>query len=455
MSKTKTMWVCQECGHVEHKWQGSCSACTRWNTFEQILEVKDKNKKFASKTDFAKPVLIQDVSLQGFERLKTDWVEFDRLMGGGVVTGSLNLLGGQPGIGKSTLMLQLAFSFAKKGLIVLYVCGEESTEQTSLRAKRLGIGAEKIYLLNETVFSNIKAQVDLLKPHILIIDSAQIVYKEDLPSAPGSIAQVKEIAIECMHLAKGLNITTFLIGHVTKTGDLAGPRVLEHIVDVVLDFDGDSHHGYRMLRSSKNRFGPTEEIVVFQMESSGLKEIKNPSMLFLEERRKETPGSVIVSTLEGSRALLVEVQALITKTYYPTPTRKSTGIDPNRLALILAVLEKKMHYPLYNQDVFVSMMGGMKVFEPGVDLGVLLAVASSFKGLYLCSKTVVMGEVGLNGELRSTIRSESRIKEAIHMGFSRVILPKRNTKGLSKELTSKIQILEAETVEEVIFSLFG
>ncbi|MBM3192243.1 MAG: DNA repair protein RadA, partial [Chlamydiae bacterium] len=347
----------------------------------------------------------------------------------------------------------LASSFAKQGLIVLYVCGEESAEQTSLRAQRLGLRTEKIYLLSETLFSNIKAQVDHLKPDILIIDSAQIVYKEDLVSAPGSVVQVKEIAVECMHLAKGSKITTFLIGHVTKSGDLAGPRVLEHIVDTVLDFEGDCQHGYRLLRSSKNRFGPTEEVVVFQMDAHGLKEVHNPSLIFLEERRKESPGSMVIATLEGSRALLVEVQALVTRSFYPTPIRRSTGVDQNRLALLLAVLEKKMKYPLYSQDVFVSVTGGMKVIEPGIDLGILLAIASSYQSRILSSKTVVLGEVGLNGEMRSVLRVESRLKEAIHMGFTKCILPRRNMKGLAAEFKSKIELCPIDSVEEAMEAL--
>lgn len=455
MSKQTIKWACSGCGHVQSKWSGSCLGCSAWNTFEEMLDVKPSKQRFATRSDLAKPILIQDVSLLGFDRISTAYNEVDRLMGGGVVCGSLTLVGGQPGIGKSTLMLQLASSFSKQGLTVLYVCGEESAEQTSLRAHRLGIHADKLYLLNETLFSNIKAQVDLLKPDILIVDSVQIVYKDDLPSAPGSVVQVKEVAMECMHLAKGSKVTTFLIGHVTKTGDLAGPRILEHIVDTVLDFEGDCQHGYRLLRSSKNRFGPTEEVVVFQMDSKGLKEINNPSLVFLEERRKESPGSIVMATLEGSRALLIEVQALITRSFYPNPIRKSTGVDQNRLALLLAVLEKKMKYPLYSQDVFVSVTGGMKVIEPGIDLGILLAIASSYQSRVLSGKTVALGEVGLNGEVRSVLRIESRIKEAIHMGFTNCILPKHNMKGLQQELKDKIKLCPVGNVEEAMEQLLG
>ncbi|MEI8300673.1 MAG: DNA repair protein RadA [Chlamydiota bacterium] len=455
MSKQTVKWACSACGHVQSKWSGSCLGCSAWNTFEEMLDIKASKQRFTTRADLAKPILIQDVSLLGFDRIATGYHEVDRLMGGGVVCGSLTLVGGQPGIGKSTLMLQLASSFAKQGLMVLYVCGEESAEQTSLRAHRLGIHADKVYLLNETLFSNIKAQVEVLKPDILIVDSVQIVYKDDLPSAPGSVVQVKEIAMECMHLAKGSKVTTFLIGHVTKSGDLAGPRILEHIVDTVLDFEGDCQHGYRLLRSSKNRFGPTEEIVVFQMDSMGLKEVKNPSLVFLEERRKESPGSVVMATLEGSRALLVEVQALITRSFYPNPIRRSTGVDQNRLALLLAVLEKKMKYPLYSQDVFVSVIGGMKVVEPGIDLGILLAIASSYQSKALSGKTVALGEVGLNGEVRSVLRIESRIKEAIHMGFVNCILPKHNMKGLQQEFKDKIKLCPVGNVEEAMEQLLG
>lgn len=455
VAKQTTKWACNACGNLQHKWSGSCQGCSNWNTLEEILEIKESKQKFISKPGVAKPVRISEVATKGFDRIHTAYPEFNRLMGGGVVTGSLTLVGGQPGIGKSTLMLQLSSAFAKQGLKVLYVCGEESAEQTSLRARRLGIDEETIYLLSETVFSNIKLQIDLIKPDVLIIDSAQIVYKDDLPSAPGSVVQVKEIAMECMHLAKGSCITTFLIGHVTKTGDLAGPRVLEHVVDTVLDFEGDSNHGYRLLRSSKNRFGPTDEVVVFQMNQYGLKEVANPSSIFLEERRKETPGSVIVATLEGSRSILVEVQALVTRSYYPTPTRKSTGVDANRLALLLAVCEKKLRYPLYSHDAFVSMMGGMKNSEPGCDLGIVLAIISSHLGVAVDGKTIAVGEVGLNGELRSVVRIESRIKEALHMGFSTMIVPKRNLKGLPQDLSTKMRLIGVDSLEEVVKVAFG
>jgi DNA repair protein RadA/Sms len=308
-------------------------------------------------------------------------------------------------------------------------------------------------LFSETNFSHIKLQIDQLKPDILIIDSIQIVYKSELTSAPGSVSQVRELATEFMHLAKGLGIATFLIGHVTKSGEIAGPKVLEHIVDTVLDFEGDRQHGYRMLRAVKNRFGPTDDIALFQMGVEGLKEVTNPSEAFLKERVKETSGSVIIPTIEGSRAILIEVQALVAASAFSTSTRKSTGLDQNRLALLLAVLEKRMAYPLHHSDVFVSVAGGMKIVEPAIDLGILLAIASSFCNKAIDPDTIVIGEVGLGGEVRSVSRIESRIKEAILMGFKRCVLPKRNLKGLSSALAQKIELKGIEFVEEAVNAL--
>ncbi len=456
MAKDKLQWVCDECGHAQAKWSGSCLSCKRWNTMHEMIIPKESKKVYLSKkTSTSKPILVKDVKQQSFQRVKSGFVELDRLMGGGVVRGSLNLLGGKPGIGKSTIMLQLATAFANQGLVVLYVCGEESIEQTSLRAQRLGSSVDNLYLLSETVFSSIKSSVDQLKPDVLIIDSAQIVYKDDLPSSPGSVLQVKEIAMECMHIAKENGIITFLIGHVTKSGDLAGPRVLEHLVDTVLDFEGDQKHGYRILRSSKNRFGPTDDIVIFQMKQAGLEEVKNPSLVFIEERKGEVPGSVVCPALEGSRSLLIEVQALVSKTAYPSPIRKTTGLDQNRLTLLLAVLEKRLKIPLYSSDVFVSIAGGIKIQEPGIDLAVLLAVASSFLSKPIDPSTAVTGEVGLNGELRSVSRIENRVKEAYHMGFDKLIIPKKCLSEISSDLLSKIKIHAIETIQEALSYSFG
>lgn len=454
MTKTKIAWVCRECGHSQIKWTGSCGGCQNWNTLLEEVQVEEKKQRFeAKKSQNAKPVRIRDVEIGAFKRICTQIGEVDRLFGGGIVEGSLILIGGEPGVGKSTLLLQLANALAKQGLTVLYICGEESTEQTSLRAQRLGVDHQNLYLLSETLFSSIRAQIDQLKPDVAIVDSVQIVYKGELPSSPGSVVQVREIATEFMHLAKGQGITTFLIGHVTKSGELAGPRVLEHLVDTVLEFEGDRQHGYRLLRAIKNRFGSTDEISIFQMKESGLAEVPNPSHAFLAERVKEIPGSAIVPGLEGARSFLLEIQALVTPTAFPTPSRRSTGLDQNRLALLLAVLEKRVGYQLHHCDVFVALAGGLKIVEPAIDLGILLAIASSFTNRSLPSDLIVLGEVGLGGEVRGVSRIETRLKEAIHMGFKKCILPKRNVKGLSPALTEKIQTIEVELVDQAIQSV--
>lgn len=397
-----------------------------------------------------KPLLIQEVPSDPLYRIKTGYQEFDRLVGGGIVIGSLNLIGGEPGVGKSTLLLQLSKQFADQGLVVLYICGEESVEQTSMRAKRLGISSERLYLYSEILFSQILLSVQELKPDILIIDSVQIVYKGEIPSSPGSVTQVKEIAMECMHLSKGQNITTFLIGHVTKSGDIAGPRVLEHIVDGVFEFEGDREHGVRLIRSIKNRFGPTDDVALFQMDEKGLKEVLNPSQVFLEERVKGAPGSVIIPTIEGTRPILVEVQALVAPSSFATSSRRSAGLDPKRLTLLLAVLEKKMAYQLHSLDVFVSIAGGIKISEPAIDLAILLAIASSYLGKAVSSHTIAIGEVGLGGEVRSVPRIESRLKEGINMGFKEACLSSKNMQGIGKNISSEIQLVGVKWVDEAI-----
>lgn len=451
--KQKSVWYCSECGHKQMKWSGQCPQCERWNTLSEELELPASSRRFEAAP--SKPVRLNEVSLMETPRILTHLREFDQLIGGGIVPGSLTLVGGDPGIGKSTLMLQLAHSLVKQGLTVLYVCGEESIEQTTLRAKRLGVDSDHLLLLNETNVSYIKTQVEQLAPDILIVDSIQIVYKGEISSAPGSVSQVREAATEFMHIAKSRSIATFLIGHVTKAGEIAGPRVLEHLVDTVLYFEGEKQHDYRMIRVVKNRFGPTDEIAVFQMQSKGLVEVNNPSLIFLEERMKGIVGSVIIPTIEGSRPILIEAQALVTETVFPTPSRRSTGLDQNRLALLLAVLEKRMGYQLFRCDVFVSIAGGMRISEPAIDLGVLLAIASSLRNRRIDPETTVVGEVGLGGELRTVSRLESRIKEAVHMGFRRCLVPKRNLKGISEELRKKIAIDGVEVVDEAVKALLN
>lgn len=450
VAKPKSVWYCAECGHKQFKWSGQCSQCSQWNTLHEEVSVAGSRRFEAQAVTTSRPMRVKEVCLGETPRIQTTLNECDRLLGGGIVPGSLILVGGDPGIGKSTLMLQISNSLAKQGLSVLYVCGEESVEQTTMRAQRLNIDNDNLLLLSETNFSVIKAYVDQINPDILIVDSIQIVYKAEISSAPGSVSQVRETATEFMHLAKGRGIATFLIGHVTKSGEIAGPRVLEHLVDCVLYFEGDKQQNYRLIRVIKNRFGPTDEIAVFQMQTSGLAEVPNPSQIFLEERRKEVIGSAVIPALEGSRAILIEIQALVTETVFSTPSRRCTGLDQNRLALLLAVLEKRMGYQIYRCDVFVSIAGGMRILEPGIDLGILVAVASSMRNRIIDAETTIVGEVGLGGEIRSVPRVESRIKEAINMGFQRCLIPKRNLKGLSEETQKKIKVVGIEFVEEAV-----
>jgi len=451
--KQKTNWECTSCGHVQPRWSGSCNMCNSWNSFVEQLVFQEKNQRFEAKDNtFIKPKKISEIDVSENHRLKTGISELDVLLGGGLVAGSLNLIAGEPGIGKSTLLLQLSNGLAKT-LKVLYICGEESLEQTSLRAKRLKIQNENLYLLNETLFSQIKIEIDNLKPEVIIVDSVQILYKAEIPSSPGSVVQVREIATEFMHLAKGRGITVFLIGHVTKNGEIAGPRVLEHLVDTVLEFEGDRQMGFRLLRSIKNRFGPTEDIVLFQMKETGLEQIENPSSAFLQQRVKEIAGSTIVPTIEGAKAILIEVQALVTNSVFPNPSRRCAGVDQNRLALLLAVLEKRVGYKLYSSDVFVSVAGGLKILEPAADLGIVIALASSFSNRIVSSDTAIIGEVGLGGEVRSVSRIETRIKEAINMGFKECIVPQKNLKDINKSLYQKINLIGVNMVNEAISKL--
>ncbi len=450
MSKEKKIWSCTTCGHNQSKWTGQCQSCREWNTFQEEIEFVVESR-FISKSQLpTKPVRVDEVPIDESPRMFTHLGELDHLLGGGLVPGSLSLVGGDPGIGKSTLLLQASHSLAKQGLTVLYVCGEESVSQTSLRARRLGVTSENLLLLSETNFTLIKKQIDEVSPDIVIIDSIQIIYKSEINSAPGSVTQVRETTTELMHLAKGRGISILVIGHVTKSGEIAGPRVLEHLVDTVLYFEGDRQHNYRLMRVVKNRFGSTDEIAVFQMAEGGLQPVENPSELFLEERMKGNPGSVIIPTVEGSRPILVEVQALVTETVFSTPSRRCTGLDSSRLALLLAVMEKRLGYELHKRDVFVSIAGGLKITEPAIDLGIVLAVASSLTNQLVDPETVVIGEVGLGGETRSVPRLQERLKEASNLGFKRALIPRR---GAHENQT--IETIRIERVEEAIRALIG
>lgn len=451
MAKLKSIWICQECGTRQSKWTGNCSACQQWNTYVEEVEAPVRHIDIRP-TAPSQPVKLHQVQESETKRFRTGFSQCDRLVGGGWVVGSLSLLAGDPGVGKSTLMLHLADHLARQGLIVLYVCGEESVEQTALRARRLKVGNDNLFFFSETNFEQIQTQIDRLKPQALIVDSIQILYKSEIASAPGSVTQVRELATSFMHLAKKLGICTFLIGHVTKSGEIAGPRVLEHIVDTVLEFEGDRQQGYRILRAVKNRFGPTDDIVLFQMQLEGLKEIENPSQAFLAERLKESPGSVVVPAMEGSRPLLIEIQALVAASAFATSTRRCSGLDQNRLTLLLAVLEKRMGYTLHRNDVFVSVAGGLKIVEPAIDLAILMAIASSFSNRSIDPDTVVMGEVGLGGEVRTIARVEQRLKEARNLGFQKAVLPQRNLKGLNFQ---GIELIGIERVEDAIRKLLS
>jgi DNA repair protein RadA/Sms len=438
MAKTKTQYVCQSCGYATTKWMGKCPGCNAWNTFvEEIQQPRSKVKARVAPTQrrrrngmAARPQRLADVDLGEEARLITGISEFDRVMGGGIMQGSLSLIAGDPGIGKSTLMTQLGSYLSGRRL--LYVTGEESPRQVKLRAQRLGVDADDFLLLAETNVEDIIAAAQEADPDVLVVDSIQTIFRPDIQSAPGSVTQVRESTSAILQFTKGMDLSTFVVGHVTKEGTIAGPRVLEHMVDTVLYFDGDRHHAYRILRAVKNRFGSTNEIGVFEMRETGLHEVTNPSEIFLSERQYGASGSSVVCSLEGTRPLLVEIQALVTPTSYSTPQRTATGFDARRLQMLLAVLEKRQGLRLSTHDVFVNVAGGVRLDEPAVDLGVILAVASSFRDIPTDTSTVLIGEVGLGGEVRTVSQLEPRLKEAAKLGFERALVPKNNLKGLTR-----------------------
>jgi DNA repair protein RadA/Sms len=422
MKQSKTIFRCQECDYSSPKWMGKCPDCGKWNS---LIEEKEAPSLVPSAgrrrlTDFSSEVtLLDNVSVQNISRLTTHISEFDRILGGGVVPGSLVLLGGPPGIGKSTLMLQVCTQLARTAGKVLYVSGEESLSQVKSRADRLRISSPNLYLLSETNLENIVDAVNRIQPQILIIDSVQTTYRADMTGAPGSVGQVRECAAEFLRLAKSQHLTVFLLGHVTKEGDLAGPRVLEHIVDTVLYFETERQQVYRILRAYKNRFGPTSEIGIFEMKGDGLAEITNPSVIFLGERSIDTPGSAVAATIEGTRPLLLEVQALVSRTNFGLPRRMVTGYDTNRVVLLIAVLEKRVGIHLDSQDIFVNIVGGLKIKETAIDLAIACAIASGNANYVLPPKLILLGEVGLAGEVRSVSQINERLIEAEKLGFKK------------------------------------
>ena len=451
--KQKTVFACQECGAQSSKWLGRCADCGAWNSLVEERPVPEAVaagtvEKRYSLAMTAGPQLYADINVVNAQRLTTGIDEFDRVLGGGVVPGSLVLIGGEPGIGKSTLLLQAAAHFARTFGPVLYSSGEESEHQIKARGERLGVEQAPLYILAETCLERILEEIARLKPSFLIVDSIQTVFSLRFQSAPGSIGQVREAATQLLFAAKGQNIPTFLVGHVTKDGNLAGPKALEHIVDTVLYFEGERHHSHRVVRAVKNRFGAISELGVFEMTGTGLRAVPNPSQLFLSERPANAPGSAVLCCMEGSRPLLVEVQALVSTSSYGNARRLATGVDQNRLSLLLAVLEKRAGLNLLGEDVFVNVAGGMTVDEPAADLGVITAVASSVRNRPIKQGTAVFGEVGLAGEIRGASQAPLRVREAAQMGFARCILPAGNCPPA--DVPNGIELIEVKTVGEAL-----
>ena len=460
MSKPpKTVFVCQECGSQSPKWLGRCGECGAWNSLveertqaEAVAGAGGGAHRYAMAGTIGAAQLYADIEVENHKRLTTGIDEFDRVLGGGVVPGSLILLGGEPGIGKSTLLLQAAANMANSVGPVLYSSGEESEHQIKSRGERLNVGKAPLYLLAETCLERILEEIARIKPALIIVDSVQTIFSLKFQSAPGSIGQVREAATQLLFMAKGQNIPTFLVGHITKDGSLAGPKALEHVVDTVLYFEGERGHPFRILRAHKNRFGSTNEIGVFEMKGFGLAEVPDPSALFLSERPAGQSGSVVTSTLNGTRPLLVEVQALVAPTGYGTARRTAIGVDTNRVALLAAVLEKKVGVQLVGCDIFVNVAGGMQLSEPASDLAVCVALASSLRNTPLDPFTLVLGEVGLAGEVRAVGQIETRLTEAAKMGFKRVVLPRGSAKRLEAK---KLEIIGVESVEKGLEAAFG
>ena len=456
MSKTKTTYFCQNCGAQSAKWIGKCSSCNEWNTYvEEVVQKGDEARTPGISTSTqraAKPQLVSEISLSQEHRIPIYDKELNRVLGGGIVPGSLVLFGGEPGIGKSTLLLQLALN-AKK-LKVLYVSGEESEQQIKMRSERIGMNNPNCYVLTETSTQNIFKQIELLEPNFLIIDSIQTLHTAHIESSPGSVSQIRECAGELLRYAKESSTPVFLIGHITKDGSLAGPKVLEHMVDTVLQFEGDRNHVYRLLRTLKNRFGSTNELGIYEMQGSGLREVNNPSEILITSRDEEVSGVTIAATMEGMRPMLIETQALVSTAAYGTPQRSSTGFDLRRLSMLLAVLEKRCGFRLAAKDVFLNIAGGIKVEDPAIDLALVCAVLSSNEDIPISQKICFAGEVGLSGEIRPVNRVDQRISEAEKLGFEQIFISKYNKKGLDLK-AFKIKINLVAKIEDVFKELFG
>jgi DNA repair protein RadA/Sms len=449
--KQKSIFVCQECGYSLPKWVGRCPECGKWNTFVEELTAPSRSsaahRRMASDQQ-SRPQLIADIEASEQERLKSGIEEFDRVLGGGAVPGSVALIGGDPGIGKSTILLQAMDKLSQKYGKALYVSGEESLAQTKLRADRLGIKSPQLYMLCETDVDAIERHIANLSPAVVVIDSIQTTYKPDIQSVPGNVSQVRESTAALTYIAKSQGIPIFIVGHMTKDGTIAGPKVMEHMVDTVLYLEGETYHVYRILRAVKNRFGSTNEIGVFEMRDKGLVEITNPSEMLLSERQEDVSGSVVVSIMEGTRPILLELQALVAPANFGMPQRTANGVDRNRLALLLAVLDKRAGFHIQNSDVFVNVVGGMQAVEPGVDLGTIVAIASNYRDVPIDAKTVVIGEVGLGGEVRAVYQAEKRIAEAEKLGFTKAIVSQYNLRGLKTK--ANIKVLGIHTVNDAL-----
>lgn len=444
MPKHTIKYICTNCSYESLKWLGRCPNCEEWNSFsEEIVESKKSRTK--QKVNEENIFKLSEVDSHEDIRIKTNLNEFDRVLGGGLILGSVVLIGGDPGIGKSTLVMQAASSIKAK---ILYVTGEESVRQINIRAKRLKVNEENIYIISETNLDVITSAIDKLKPEVVIIDSIQTMYKPEFDNAPGTVTQIRECTNFLMQLAKTINFSVLLIGHVTKEGFIAGPKVLEHIVDTVLQFEGEKNYSYRILRAQKNRFGNTNEIGIFEMHENGLTEVKNPSQIFLSERNENVTGAVVTASIEGSRPVLLEVQALVTPTNFGNPQRVTTGFDYRRLSILLAVLEKRVGLRLSSHNVFLNIAGGLKIDEPAIDLAVCVAIASSLKNQSVKNDFVVLGEVGLGGEIRSIGHIDKRIQEAEKLGFKNIVLPINNMKSLKNK--NSIKLFAVDNISEAI-----
>ncbi|MFN7012646.1 MAG: DNA repair protein RadA [Bacteroidia bacterium] len=455
MSKIKSAYFCQSCGFQSPKWLGKCPSCAAWNSLvEEIVQKEDKplTGVATSKLKIVKPQPITDIKLNEEERYILPDSELNRVLGGGLVPGSLVLFGGDPGIGKSTLMLQVALSL--KGLKVLYVSGEESEQQIKMRAERINIKNEQCYILTETNTQNIFKQVEDIAPQLLIIDSIQTLYTSYIDSSPGSVSQIRECAAEMLKFAKESGIPVFLIGHITKEGTLAGPKVLEHMVDTVLHFEGDRNHIYRLLRTTKNRFGSTNELGIYEMQSGGLRQVSNPSEILITQREEPISGVAIAATMEGMRPMLIEVQALVSSAVYGTPQRSTTGFDARRLNMLLAVLEKRVGFRLGQKDVFLNIAGGIRVDDPAIDMSVVTSILSSSEDLPVPQNVCFAGEIGLSGEIRPVNRIDSRISESEKLGFEKIYISYYNLKGLDQK-TYNIEIVAVKKIEELFRCLFA